>query len=220
MADQGPSSELLRELVDQFERPRYFTSYYQAPRGPLEQAEPYSVLDALGLEKGDLSNTASAALEAIEESVQDSPSDWLDLRWKLSAFLHLQDVFDAVLQELKEDRVLFQQYYFYYESRVLLAECMLAGLNGLYMASDALLRPFLEFSLLQNYYYRVMRGSGSYAAIEKFFSDGQSVSWGTALKRALPKDDFCRPIRFRVHSHLTALSQSVQHPYHPDESVQ
>ena len=40
------------------------------------------------------------------------------------------------------------------------------------------------------------------------------------MKRALPKDEFCRPLRFRLSFHLTALSQSALHGYHPEYSPQ
>jgi len=220
VADQGPTSELLRKLIAEFGTPRCFTSSYQFAKGPLEEAPPFEPLDALEINHDVLSDKALAALEAIEEVVKDSPAEWMDFRWKLSAFLHLQDILDAPLYEAKELKIFFEQYYFYYESRTLLAESFLAVLNGLYTASDALLRPFLEFSLLQNYYYRVSRDSRDYAAFEKFLGDKQVPSWNTVMKKALPKDDFCRPIRFRMSSHLAALSQSVLHVYHPEDSPQ
>ncbi len=218
MTDEPIASDFLRQLVADVERPKTFSSFYAAPKSSDELNAPYGLLDALGLQQGDLSNTAAAALAAIEEVAKDSPADWLDFRWKLSAFVHLQDIFDARLQEGKELRTLFQQYYFYYESHIILAESVLAGLNGLYIASDALLRPFLEFSLLQNYYYRFTREVGSYAPVEKFFADKRTPSWGTALKKALPKDAFCRPIRYRISAHLSALSDNSQHAYHPQAS--
>ena len=218
-ADSKP--DLLSQLLEESQLPRRFGAHYQAPKGPLESAQPYRVVDALDLEPvADLSNIASGALGTLEELGNDPSSGWINFRWKLSALTHLQDIFDSAVQESKELRTLFQQYYFYYESRVILAECILAGLNGLYVASDALLRPFLEFSLFQNYYYRVTRDSKSYTSIERFFNDRCLLSWGTALKWALLKDDFCRPIRFRINAHLGALSDSVLHAYYSDASVQ
>lgn len=220
MVDQEPRSELLRQLVKDFDTPRRFTSKYLFAKGPLENAPPFHPLDALGIERESLSDKACAALQAIEEVVEDSQEDRLDFRWKLSAFLHVQDILDAPLYQSKELKTLFEQYYFYYESRSLLGESFLAGLNGLYTASDALLRPFLEFSLIQNYYYRVSQLSRSYADFEKFLIDRRLPSWNTVMKKAVPRDDFCRPIRLRVSSHLAALSQSVLHVYHPEDSSQ
>jgi hypothetical protein len=199
----GPAPDLLRQLIEETELPRRFGAFYQTPKGPLESAQPYRLLDALGLESKDLSDIAAKTLEALEDLGKDTSSDWLHFRWQLSAFVHVQDIFDSVIQEGKDPRTLFQQYYFYYESQIILAECVLAGLSGLYVASDALLRPFLEFSLFQNYYYRVTRDSGSYAAIETYFTNKRQLSWGTAMKKALPKDAFCRLIRFRISGPLS-----------------
>lgn len=165
-----------------------------------------------------LSDVASAALEAIDELNRTEDSDWLDFSWKLTALSYVQDIFAVVIQPSDDPLVWFQQYYFYYESRVILAESVLAGLNGLYTAEKALLRPFLEFTLLQNYYHRAIRDSGTYAPIEQYFAKRKHPSWGTVLRNALPNDSFCRPIRFRIQAHLAGLSESAAHPYHPDFS--
>ena len=99
-----------------------------------------------------------------------------------------------------------------------MAESVLCGLNGLYVASDALLRPFLEFNLLQLYYYRLIRQSGAYSPLEEYFKKGRHASWNTVMSKALPSDSFCGPIRFRIGTHLAGLSESSVHPYHPDHS--
>src|SRR6202041_2438839 len=38
------------------------------------------------------------------------------------------------------------------------------------------------------------------------------------LKGALPHNSFCAPIRYRLENILRGLSESTQHPYHPDSS--
>ena len=91
-------------------------------------------------------------------------------------------------------------------------------MNGFSIGSVALLRPFLEFSVLQNYYYRRINHERSYAALEKYFNTGINPSWHTLLKNSLPNDDFSKAIRYRIQAHLRGLSESVLHPYHPDHS--
>jgi hypothetical protein len=66
-------------------------------------------------------------------------------------------------------------------------------------------------TLLQNYYYQVIRAAGSYAPVEEYLSQGKQ-------QKAIPDDAFCRPIRFRLQAHLTGLSEPSVHPYHPDFS--
>ena len=87
----------------------------------------------------------------------------------------------------------------------MLAESILSGLNGLYIASNALLRPFLEFSLLQNYYYRLVERA-AYTPVQDYLEKGRHPSWGTVLNDALPHDSFCRSIRYRLQAHLAGLS--------------
>jgi hypothetical protein len=216
-----PSSDLLRKLLAEVDKPRRFEVTYQVLRDPESLSLPYDLLASIGVPKESLSNTAQATLEAIEElGSREKDSVWQAFRWKLIAFLHVQDIFDATFHQTGDlyALVLFQQYYFYFESRLILAESILSGLNGLYVASHALLRPFLEFTLLQNYYYRLVNKMGTYAAIQDYLAKGRHPSWGTVQAKALPDDSFCRPIRFRLQAHLAGLSKSTLHPYHPDFS--
>jgi hypothetical protein len=216
---QGPpQSELLKRLFSDLDEPKSFEAIYLAAREAGGLSGPYPVLTALGIKKDAISDTARKALDAIEELTRDADSHWIDFRWKLTAFVDLQDIFDATILESGDLEVWFQQYYFYYESSIILAEHVLSGLNGQYIASNALLRPFLEFTLLQNYYYRVSRNIGSYSPIEDYFRRNRHPSWNTVLKKAIPDNPFCRPIRFRLQTHLAGLSESSLHPYHPDFS--
>lgn len=219
--------DFLRKLVENASSPRRFASLYQLPKsGQLE--DPYDLFSALDLQESTVSDLARETHSAIEE-VAGQSEDWLDFRWKLTAHAHLQDIFDASLfppndHTLPIDpltqlyQLSFQQYYFYFESRILLREAILAGLNGLYAASDTLLRPFLEFSATQNYYYRMCHDERNYQSIEKFMSDKRPASWKRIVKYMLPKDSFCQPIRYRVKSHHDALSSTTQHTYHSDLS--
>ena len=213
-----PQTDLLKRLFSEFSEPKSFEVFYQVGRDADSPARLYDILAALGIPRNDLSEIAHATLNSIEELTSEDNSDWLDFRWKLTAFVHVQDIFDVIIHESKDLRTWFQQYYFYYESCVILAESILSGLNGFYVASDALLRPFLEFTLLQNYYYRVSRKASTYSLIEEYFNRGKHPSWNTVLRNAIPDDSFCRPIRFRLQTNLAGLSESSTHPYHPDNS--
>jgi hypothetical protein len=215
-AGQPPRSDLLHQLASELDLPRTFVASYQLPKAGLP-SRPCDLLDALGLQTADLSDMAKATLAALGQLGEQTRQSWLDFRWKLSAFQALQDIFDCPLGPGGDLRIIFQQYYFYYESALLLAECVLAGLNGLYTASDSLLRPFLEFSLLQNYFHRLST-TGSYRAVEHYFATAHAPARATLLKGALPDDAFCRPIKFRCKTHLEGLSESTQHPYHPQMS--
>ena len=219
--DNSREGGLFRTLLNQIDQPREFRASYQATRDG-QPVSPLSIVDALGINAEILSPTAQETLAALEaQSLQDESTQtaWIDFRWKLTAFLHIQDIFDSPLYEGVDLGSLFHQYYFYFESRNILTESVLCGLNGFSIASLGLLRPFLEFSVLQNYYYRKINEERSYAALEKYFKSGINPSWHILLKKALPNDELSTTIKYRVQSHLSGLSESVLHPYHPDHST-
>ena len=209
----------LRDLVTRASEPRHFQAVYRFAKSEAADRIPLSITDFLGLDKRDLSAGAVNALEAIEGPGGDHHAAWLDFKWKLTAFEAVQDIFDTVIADGDSAMIPLQQYYFYYESSRLLGESILCGLNGFYAAANVLMRPFVEFSILQNYFYRHRSDESTYRAIETYFTTGIAPKASTMLKKALPKDDFCRPIRFRLQTHLSSLSDTSQHVYHPEYSA-
>ncbi len=218
--DGGGTHPIMQALLSKMDAPKEYSVTYRLFRGPSGSETPDSILDVLELKADDLSQTAREALEALESS-SAAGDDFSDLKWKLTAFIHIQDVFDSpFFDSLDRDPLLmFQQYYFYYESLRILRESVLCGLNGFAVAANALLRPFLEFSLLQNYFYRTVAENGSFGELAQYFTHGIAPKTSTVIRKAMPKDDFTSPIRFRVHAHLRGLSESTLHPYHPDHSA-
>jgi hypothetical protein len=186
-------------------------------RDAAKESRADSILEFLDLDTGDLSSTASEALEALNQS---NPDGWTRFQWQLTAFTYLQDNFDTPFHDAidRNPLLLFEQYYFYFESVRLLKESILCGLNGFSIAANALMRPFLEFSLLQNYFYRALEARGSFAELERYFQSAITPATQTLVKKAMPSDAFSSPIRFRINQHLGGLSQSTLHPYHPSYS--
>ncbi len=155
----------------------------------------------------------------ILEGEKAFKAGWLDFKWKLSAFYTVQDVFDAPLYKLQDEKSLFHQWYFYYESKYLLIETIMCGLNGFTTASiDLLLRLFLEFNILQTYFYRKLKESQDYGLLENYFKNCFNPSWNTLLNQSMPPDNFCKPIKKRLDIHLKGLSESSAHPYQPVHS--
>jgi hypothetical protein len=183
----------------------------------LEEPDPLMVI--LGLEEIVMSEEALRTLDAFEKGRDDTTQTaaWNDFKWKLTAFVEIQDIFDARLMKGLHLNA-FHLWYFYFESKRLLEEAVICGFNGLYAASNALLRLFLEFNILQNYYYRAVTGGNSYEPLEKYFSTQIPPRWNTLLKGALPNESFAKPIRFRLQLHLKGLSELFSHSYHPDHS--
>ena len=212
-------NRFIDNLISRMGEPLKFSSTYRLSHGPTGSEQPDSILEFLELGSGDLSPVAHEALDALE-STSSGDDDWCNLKWKLTAFTYLQDIFDSVIHDSVDDNslILLEQYYFYYESQRILRESILCGLNGLETASCSLLRPFLEFSLLQNYYYRLVNARRSFEPLQRYFLKGISPSTNAILRKALPNDAFAKPIHARLRAHLSGLSASTLHPYHPNHS--
>lgn len=212
---------LLNEVTQLFLEPRKFTATYLSTNSTTIPPPLASLLD---IDEARLSETARTVIRAIETVEQETSSPtaitWTGFLWKLAAFQCLQDIFDSPLHSAEGDlRHLFQQYYFYYESRQLLAESILCGLNGFPTAAKVLLRPFLEFTALQHYYRHRINTGSSYRPLAEYFRTQRHPSWNTVIRNALPGDAFSKPIRYRLLAHLRGLSTSATHPYHPDVAI-
>ena len=150
-----------------------FSVVYKRPKDISSYKQPYNLLEILGLNEKLLSETAKNTLDVFEKSKdKEFISTYDDFKWKVTAFIDIQDIFDSPLYNTGEVLNIFHIWYFYYESKYVLIESILCGLNAFYLASNALLRLFLEFSLLQNYYYRIINNNQSYQALEQYFKTG------------------------------------------------
>ncbi|MDQ3012494.1 MAG: hypothetical protein M3X11_17515 [Acidobacteriota bacterium] len=217
--------KLLDELMSRSQGVRSIQTTYRIVMVPDDWKNPGSLIDILGAPKEYLTEQATMLLEFLEQKSFEANTltDWVDFKWKLLAFFEIQDVFDAQLHDLlksKQESALnmFHIWYFYFESRNLLAESILCGLQGLYSASSTMLRLFLEFNLLQLYYYHMSNQTHTFKLLEDYFGTGIHPSWNTVLQRSIPDDAFCRPIKVRLDLHHKSLSKSAVHAYHPDFS--
>ena len=218
--EEKPTS-FLGDLVSKACRPTFVTATYEYVSDVAQYTSPRDLLEIIGVEKNLLSKTAAETvdiLETQEKRNRESSLSYDDFKWKLTAFAHIQDIFDCPLYPDGGILNVYHLWYFYYESKYILIESLLCGLNGFCLASNVLLRLFLEFSVLQNYYYRITRDQQSYGPLEKYFRSRVHPGWNSIVNGALPKDSFTKPIKFRLDMHHKALSESCTHAYHPDLS--
>lgn len=182
-----------------------------------ESSKPPSLLQILQLNSKLLLPHAIKAIDFLEkeDSADDSPVKYSDFKWSILSFLTIQDIFEAFLFDEPAFKNMFQQWYFYYESKFLLTELILCWLNGFYKAESSLLRSFTEFNLLQLYFYRITKATQSYKTLNQYFEKRIVPGWGKLLTKSLPRDNFCKPIRMRLKSTLDGLSEQSVHPYHP-----
>jgi len=106
-------------------------------------------------------------------------------------------------------------YYFYYESKLILIETIMASLNGLHIANTHLFRTFIEFTLLQNYFHNKMVEKNNFDLLKNYFNKGNLPKWPKMIKGAIPNNNFCNPIKKRIQLELKALSISSNHAYIP-----
>lgn len=181
---------------------------------------PPSLLKILQLNEKLLSTCAVKTIDYLEKekTEEDTPIKYSDFKWSILAFFTIQDIFEAFIFDESALKNMFQQWYFYYESKYLFMELVLCWLNGFYKAESSLLRSFTEFNLLQLYFFRITKVTQSYKTLNQYFEKRIAPGWGTLLTKSLPKDDFCKSIKMRLKSALDGLSQKSVHPYHPSFS--
>jgi hypothetical protein len=178
--------------------------------------DPGPLTRILGLEGDFFSDREARVLNILEnDSNTDIRRLYSRFKWRVLAFLSIQDVFDAPLADGRDLLSIFRQWYFYCESKYLLIETILCGLNGFMGAIGSLLRLFLEFNLLQNYFYRNIGVTSSYESLENYYVKGINPNWNTVIRGAIPTNSFTKPIKKRIQQHLQGLSEHCSHPYHP-----
>ena len=184
-----------------------------------KSAKPPTLIQILAIDEKALSTIAKETLELFEkESSEDAGIAYTDFKWNVLSFVTIQDIFDAAIFDETALKNMFQQWYFYYESKYILTELILCWLNGFYNAENSLLRSFLEFNLLQLYFYRTTKKNSSYGALNEYFKKRITPGWGKLVNKSIPSDKFSRPIAMRLKSALDGLSQHAVHPYHPESS--
>jgi hypothetical protein len=129
-----------------------------------------SLLRILGLPENKVKDSAFETLKYLNDTDQNELIDKWDLfKWRVLAFITVQDVFDSTFYDSEDHREIFHQWYFYYEAKYLLIEMILCGLSGFYISVHILERLFLEFNLLQLYYHSECREKNSFAPLKRFF---------------------------------------------------
>ena len=205
-----------KSLFTKASSPMKFSVFYSYHTDIESKCSPGPITQVLGLDDDFPYSDRETKVLSFLENDEANNKPYCDFKWKVLAFICLQDIFDAPLIQGDDLLSLFHQWYFYYESKYILKEIILCGLNGFEGASGALLRLFLEFNLLQNYVYTNRDKTASYKFIENYFSKGINPNWSSVVKGALPNDGFSKPIRKRIMIHLKRLSETSLHPYHPD----
>ena len=185
--------------------------------------EPDTLMNMLSLDESLLNEGGKILVQYLENLPQEEKQliSYNNFKWKLSAFLSIQDVFDMKIQpDLSHinQEYLFQLRYFYYESKYILTESIITGLNGSHIGNKHLMRSFLEFNLLQNYFTRENERRQSFKPVNDYFEKGITPSFSKLVDKALPNDSFCKPIKKRFQSEFNNLSGLYSHTYDPKNS--
>lgn len=180
-----------------------------------QHQEAPDLLSILGLSKDVLQTDAIKVIDYLEGSERNEHGEYNQFKWRILAFTTIQDVFEATIYNMNYIEKSFFQWYFYYETKYILTESILCGLNGFYMAVDTLLRLFLEFNLLQMYVYHTIRKNSDYSVLDNYFKNNVTPNQATLINHSLPSNSFTKPIKRRIDIHLKSLSKTALHPYSP-----
>jgi hypothetical protein len=179
-----------------------------------------ALAELLAINDSELTITGKQILDFLEATGKDEehPFSFENFKKKLHVFVSIQDMLfppyftDTTVAET------FQIRYFYYESKYILTESILSGLNGLHIGNNALLRSFLEFNITQLYYYNTYIKDQSIRRFRKYLLTGIKPTNPEMIKEAIPNDDFCKPVRKRIQWELKQLSNRFSHPYSQSDS--
>ena len=217
MMDTNEQEALFRKLLAKRANKEHlvYMPYYQ-DGNPIK---PDSLVNLLSLDESMLTEDGRQILHYLENK-QEEPGyfKYEDFKWKLQAFLAMQDIFGMPMVAGTNGRNIFEMRYFYYESKYILIESILGGLNGLHIVNKQALRSFLEFNLLQNYFFNVTQKANSFKLFNDYLQSRINPSINTLLNKALPDDEFCKPIKKRIQVELNSLSNKYNHAYTPNDS--
>lgn len=173
-----------------------------------------SLAELLGIDETELTVNGKRVLQFLETEKSESTTfNFEDFKWKVHAFLSIQDLlFPQIFDETHWD-VILQIRYFYYESKYVLTESIHSSLNGMHVGNNHLLRLFIEFNLLQVYYIKKGIKERSYNSFTEYFKTGVKPGSNSLIRDALPDDEFCKPIKKRIQWDLNRLSNRFSHAY-------
>ncbi len=200
--------ELSRKKMD-FSIPSFVTYY-------LDEHEMQSplLIQLLGIDESELSANGKRVLEFLQAQKEGSSVfNFESFKWKVHAFISLQDILFPPYFEGTHWDVILQIRYFYYESKYVLAESIHASLNGMHIGNSQLLRLFIEFNLLQVYYINKGIKEQSYHSFNEYFKNGVKPGNNNLIKTAFPDDEFCKPIKKRIQWELNRLANRFSHAY-------
>lgn len=184
-----------------------------------ESLQRLGLCDILGLDKERINKTGQKIIEVLEHD-KDIPKDlYNSLKWKILAFLTIQDAFRGIVHTTGEVNSLFYKSYFYYESIHILREFFYCGFNNFQVAAEHLLRTIVEFSIKQNYFDSLCMQQGSFAPLEKYLDNGIAPDPIRMLGTFLPDSDFAKPLKKNVQVIMKGLSNSSSHAYMPIHSA-
>jgi len=214
-------SEYIKSLIDDYIKPKPFISQYLYSTADPPDLHKKNLGEILGFPDGYFSETGKRILEYLEtEEDNQSSKSYLDFKKKVLAFIFIQDnfrelIYPGIKDYLKEP---FRIWYFYFESKYIFNELINCWLNGLYISARQNLRLFLEFSLMQNYFYRNSIENSSLSLLNKYFIDGNPPAQNILVNKSIPKDNFSKPIKKMISDVYKNLSRNSSHSYNPEFS--
>lgn len=131
--------------------------------------ESFSLTKVLSVENSELTGFGRLLVDFLDRETESSKRSYLDLVWRVMAWLEFQDLMDLEL-EVKDSMNMLNYHYCYFEATRTLIESLHAGINGYFHAAVALLRPFIELAVLEVYFRKRKEIDTSYKSFRRWFS--------------------------------------------------
>lgn len=205
-------TDYFSKLQDKQNTPHKIRSIYLYILNNDDPSNPGNFNNIIGIDDIHLSDVSKKSLEILENNNKINDF-WVDLKWKVLAYLTVQDLFDTPNFDIENTSTIFTQWYYYYEAKYILIEALLSGLNGFFSSVGMLLRLFLEFSMLQNFSYLKIKNNRNYNIDNDFIKIDNPPRWSKLANGCLPNDNFSKPLKDDLLDILKDISNVCAHPY-------
>ncbi len=179
-----------------------------------EDMAKHRLLDILGTKDSMLTASGRKIYDLVESGEFLRRDLYLNFKWKVTAFITVQDTFDGALYS-GDIKGIGLKNYFYYESLHLLREYIYCGFNNCLSAAQQLLRTILEFNIKQLYFERLCTTASSYQPVMKYLRDGICPSAPSMVHKILSDYKEAKPLQKSISRLYSQLSKTSSHAYAP-----
>ena len=212
--------EFFQKLMNRKNNTSFETFVYRYLKDDKKNLRLPGLTQLLLIDNSLLTEDGKEAINYLESLIEPEGQifSFSKFKWKILAFLAVQDLLTTPIYEGGIISSILQQKYFYYESKYILLEVIISSLNGLHIGNKQLMRNFLEFNMLQCYFINKINKEKSFQSFNEYLKTRINPSVSKLINEAVPVDNFCKPIKKRLQIELQNLSNRYSHAYNQNDS--